>query len=79
MPVELGFGGVDTELGGVGDGAEDLGDVKPLFGGDATTDQTGATGTLFVDQDHIQPEVVGIKGGGVTTWTATYYDDVCQI
>lgn len=78
LPVECRLVGDDPELGGVGHGAEDLGDVEPLLGGDATPDQTGPAGALLVDQGHREPEVVGVERGGVSTGAPSHYDDVLQ-
>jgi hypothetical protein len=49
-----------------------------LLGGDAATNETGASGSLFVDECHGQTEVLRVEGGGVAAWPAADYDDVVQ-
>ncbi len=77
-PIETRLFGDHAELSGVGNGVEDIGDVEPLFGGDATADEAGASRALLVDHGDREPEVVGVQSGGVSTWTAANYDDVVQ-
>jgi hypothetical protein len=71
--------GHDAELGGVHHGGIDLGDVEPLLGRYAASDETGASGALLLDESHLEPEVVGVEGSGISTGAAAHYDDVCQI
>jgi hypothetical protein len=47
-----------------------------LLGGDAATDEAGASRTLFVDECHGQTEVFCVEGGGVAARPAADYDDV---
>ena len=58
LPIQGRLFGHDSELSGVRHGGEDLGDVEPLLGGDAAPDETGASGTLVVDECHGQAEVL---------------------
>lgn len=77
-PVETRLLGDHSELSGMRDRAEHLGHVQPLFGGDTSPDETGPARTLVVDQSDGQPEVMGVKGRGVTARPASDYDDVVQ-
>src|SRR5690606_16677171 len=77
-PIPLGLRSDDAVFGGLGDGRVHVGDVQPLLGGDAPSDETGPTGAILLDEGDFEIEVAGVQGRGVSARPSSDDCDVYQ-
>ena len=74
--VERGLARVDAELLGPGDGAQHLGGLEQLLGGDAAAVEARAPDPLLLDHRDARARRRAVERGGVPARAATEDDDV---